>query len=269
MKKITVLSLAFLAALSANAIDKQTYAEIPSSFPEAFSLQVQRYDYRGVDDAGDPMLVNVQPVEILWEPEYMNGSACYGRLTVENFFSHDWVQQPASVEFTNENNLNFMWNEDGTQCTFSFTGYFFSMAQTGAEYANAYGKLSKYALLARAKKGNTNNYSRYWLDGAGSWYAYNGGMALDCVLNLADQTLTISQPWGAFMCADQHGAPSSYVIEYYESSGGDIHTATAISDVKTNNEPVGDGYYYNLAGQRVTNPTPGFYIHNGKKVIVR
>ena len=69
MKKITVLSLAFLAALSANAIDKQTYAEIPSSFPEAFSLQVQRYDYRGVDDAGDPMLVNVQPVEILWEPE--------------------------------------------------------------------------------------------------------------------------------------------------------------------------------------------------------
>ena len=117
MKKITFLSLAILAALSANAIDKQVYPEIPSSFPEAFSMQVQRYDYRGVDDAGEPMLVNVQPVEILWEPEYMNGSACYGKLTVSNFFSHEWVQEAATVEFTNENNLNFQWSEDATQCT--------------------------------------------------------------------------------------------------------------------------------------------------------
>ena len=160
-------------------------------------------------------------------------------------------------------------SEDGSQCTFSFTGYFFSMAQTGPEYTNAYGKLSQYALLARAKKGTSSTYSRYWLDGAGSWFAYNGGVALDCVLNLADQTLTISQPWGAFMCKDRYGAPSSYVIEYYESSSGEIHTATAINEVKTENQPKGDGYYYNLAGQRVTNPTPGFYIHNGKKVIVR
>ena len=269
MKKITFLSLAVLATLSANAIDNQTYAEIPSNFPEAFSIQVQRYDYRGVDDAGDPMLVNVQPVEVLWEPDYMNGSACYGRLTVNNFFSHEWVQEAASVEFTNENNLNFQWSEDGSQCTFSFTGYYFSMAQTGPEYANAYGKLSQYALLARAKKGTSSTYSRYWLDGAGSWFAYNGGVALDCVLNLADQTLTISQPWGAFMCKDRYGAPSSYVIEYYESSSGEIHTATAINEVKTENQPMGDGFYYNLAGQRVTNPTPGFYIHNGKKVIVK
>ena len=33
--------------------------------------------------------------------------------------------------------------------------------------------------------------------------------------------------------------------------------------------PDGDGYYYTLTGQRVTNPAPGFYIHNGRKVIVR
>ncbi len=47
------------------------------------------------------------------------------------------------------------------------------------------------------------------------------------------------------------------------------NVVTEITDVHSNREIVGDGYYYNLAGQRVTNPTPGFYIHNGKKVIVR
>lgn len=47
------------------------------------------------------------------------------------------------------------------------------------------------------------------------------------------------------------------------------NVVTGITDVRSEREPVGDGYYYNLAGQRVTNPTPGFYIHNGKKVIVR
>ena len=269
MKKITFFSLALLAIFSANAIDKQTYAEIPSYFPNAFTWQMQRYDYRGVDEAGDPMLVNIQPVTVFWNPNHQNGSACYGMLGVVNFFEHEWVQQAANVEFTNENNLNFQWSEDGKQCTFSFTGYYFSMAQTGEEFANAYGKFSQYALLARAKKGTSSTYSRYWLDGTGSWYAYNGGYALDCVLDLESKTITISQPWGAFMCHDQYGAPSSYVIEYFESSEFQYQGSTAITDVKTDGETVGDGYYYNLAGQRVTNPGPGFYIHNGKKVIVR
>lgn len=49
----------------------------------------------------------------------------------------------------------------------------------------------------------------------------------------------------------------------------DTSVITAITDVRSEREAVGDGYYYNLAGQRVTNPGPGFYIHNGKKVIVR
>lgn len=269
MKKISLFTMAFLAIFSANAIDKQTYAEIPSSFPEAFSWQMQRYDFRGTDDAGDPLLVNVQPVTVTWDPNYQNGSACYGKLSFSNFFDHEWVQQPADIVFTNEDNLNFMWSDDGCQCTFSFTGYYFSMAQTGPEFTNAYGKLSQYALLARAKKGNTSTYSRYWLDGAGSWYAYNGGVALDCVLDLTNRTITINQPWGAFMCKDRYGAPSSYVIEYYESSEFGYGGTTAITDVKNEEQPTGDGYYYNLAGQRVTNPTPGFYIHNGKKVIVR
>ena len=31
----------------------------------------------------------------------------------------------------------------------------------------------------------------------------------------------------------------------------------------------GDGIIYNLSGQKVTNPVPGIYIRNGKKVIIR
>jgi hypothetical protein len=42
---------------------------------------------------------------------------------------------------------------------------------------------------------------------------------------------------------------------------------TGITTVRSN--AVDDGYYYTITGQRVTNPTPGFYIRGGKKVIVR
>ena len=30
-----------------------------------------------------------------------------------------------------------------------------------------------------------------------------------------------------------------------------------------------DGIYYNLAGQRVAQPTKGLYIVNGKKVVIK
>ena len=255
MKKNAFLSLATLAFFSANAIDKQTYAEIPDYFPEAFSWQMHRNDFRGTDDAGNPQLVNVQQVEVTWDPNYQNGSACYGKLTVSNFFSHDWVQEAASIDFTNESNLNFQWSEDGTQCTFSFTGYYFSMAQTGPEYNSAFGKLSQYALLARAKKGTSSTYSRYWLDGAGSWYGYNGGMALDCVLDLVNKTITISQPWGAFMCKDRYGAPSSYVIEYYESSLFELNPPTTLAWIEKFGKR---NTAYTVADQLV-----GVYAHEG------
>ena len=41
---------------------------------------------------------------------------------------------------------------------------------------------------------------------------------------------------------------------------------TAVNIVKTQ---MADGQYYNLAGQRVSNPTKGLYILNGKKVIIK
>lgn len=269
MKKLYTLALAILPCLAVNAIDKETYAEIPSYFPEAFAWDMTRSDYRGTDDSGNPMLVNTADVQVEWNPTYMNESACYGKLTITNFYDNDCVEQPATIEFTNEKNLNFSVNEAGNKISFSFTGYYFSQAKTVEPYNNAYGKLSQAALLAAARKGNTNQTSRYWMDGTYTAYAYNGGYPCNCELDLETQTITISQPWGAFMTKDRYGAAPSYVIEYFESSKFENTGITGITDVKTEKPAVNDGYYYTITGQRVVNPTPGFYIHNGKKVIVK
>ena len=53
----------------------------------------------------------------------------------------------------------------------------------------------------------------------------------------------------------------------FESNLFFMDDATAINAVKSN--VVENGTYYNLAGQRVNNPTKGLYIVNGKKVIVK
>ena len=37
----------------------------------------------------------------------------------------------------------------------------------------------------------------------------------------------------------------------------------------TTTQQQGDGYYYDLQGRRVTHPTHGIYIHNGKKIVVK
>ena len=49
-----------------------------------------------------------------------------------------------------------------------------------------------------------------------------------------------------------------------------IDDPTAISDLKVdNNAREHDDAWYDLTGRRVTNPTRGIYIHNGKKVVVK
>lgn len=53
----------------------------------------------------------------------------------------------------------------------------------------------------------------------------------------------------------------------FESNLFFMDDATAINAVKSN--AVENGTYYNLAGQRVVNPTKGLYIVNGKKVVVK
>lgn len=63
----------------------------------------------------------------------------------------------------------------------------------------------------------------------------------------------------------------SEVSTYYElypitSSKTDTDPVTSINRIDNDNE---DNTYYNLLGQPVTNPAPGIYIKNGKRIIVR
>ena len=268
MKKSYFILMSALLGLQAGAINKQTYAEQPEYFPAPFAWEVSRTDYRGTDETGAPIMVNEGAAYVEWEPSYQNGSACYGRLTITNFFDDPCLQNPCNIAFTNEKNLNFEVSEDGKTITFSFTGYYFSKAKTGAPYSSAVGKLSQFALLAAAKKGDSRA-SRYWLDGEYVNYAYNGGVACNCVLDLEAKTITIDQPWGVFMCGDQYGAPSSYVVDYFEKSVFEMTSSTAIDDIHATPAKANDPYYYTISGQRTLNPTPGFYIHNGQKMIVK
>ena len=64
----------------------------------------------------------------------------------------------------------------------------------------------------------------------------------------------------------------SYVMDdkgqiIYKGKGYREPTYSDIVDI--NIEQTGDNHYYNLQGQRVDNPTPGIYIHGGKKVAVK
>ena len=49
----------------------------------------------------------------------------------------------------------------------------------------------------------------------------------------------------------------------------DDDETTDIESVTTDEETKDNDVYYNLNGQRVSNPQKGVYIHNGKKVIIK
>lgn len=64
----------------------------------------------------------------------------------------------------------------------------------------------------------------------------------------SEVALTVSKAWGCEVSTEE--APSG------------INSISVMSDR-------GDGHIYNLAGQRVANPTKGIYIKNGKKFIIK
>ena len=49
----------------------------------------------------------------------------------------------------------------------------------------------------------------------------------------------------------------------------DDDATTGIEDITIDGENKGNDTFYNLNGQRVSNPQRGIYIHNGKKVIIK
>ena len=60
------------------------------------------------------------------------------------------------------------------------------------------------------------------------------------------------------------GAPAKLSLSF-----GDDDETTDIENITTDEETKDNDVYYNLNGQRVSNPQKGVYIHNGKKVIIK
>jgi hypothetical protein len=65
-----------------------------------------------------------------------------------------------------------------------------------------------------------------------------------------------------------NGSGTIVVDDMYLTNNSDYSRPSGIEDVMIEMSE-DDGYFYNLLGQPVTNPTKGIYIRNGKKVIIK
>lgn len=60
----------------------------------------------------------------------------------------------------------------------------------------------------------------------------------------------------------------SAIADYRKVSGAEVDGTTGVDELRRD-KPTAHDTYYNLAGQRVLQPTKGLYIVNGKKVIIK
>ena len=97
-----------------------------------------------------------------------------------------------------------------------------------------------------------------------SYYIYGVNNDVAGFYKLAGESGTISSAAGkAYLEVPASLAPSFLNISF----GGEV---TAISTVRGSGlKTQGTDIYYNLAGQRVAQPTKGLYIVNGKKVVYK
>ena len=92
----------------------------------------------------------------------------------------------------------------------------------------------------------------------GSFYIMKGGKF--CLVTGAENAAARTVPAGkAYLLASDVPSEARELTFVFD----DVTAIETVKAEKTNNE------YYNLAGQRVANPTKGLYIVNGKKVIIK
>ncbi|MCD8290359.1 MAG: hypothetical protein LUC91_02530, partial [Prevotella sp.] len=90
---------------------------------------------------------------------------------------------------------------------------------------------------------------------------------IECTITLSDAittegTVVVTIPEGYFIYGENDANSEEIVLNYTIDS-----TATGINGVTLNTN--GNNLYYNLNGQRVSSPTKGIYILNGKKILVK
>ena len=214
------MGVAILSALNVWAVNAQTYTD-PNSLPESFKWEMVRYDYRGSE------LVNIQDdIVVTWERDsYWTSTSSnphvdhYGKLTISNFYRTECTKvESVTLVFENKQNRNFQWNEADSTIVFSFTSYNWSTSKDESPYTTYVGYKSghKYAFITSLINGGSKPMT-WWEDGTTSPVAYGNGTARDCVIDLKDKTITISNKWGCIMMKSVNGG-SSTLVEYFDSS---------------------------------------------------
>lgn len=246
MKKLLLTLFTVLTALQGWGIIQQTYTD-PDQFPikEGFEWTLTRYDYRGIDENGDPILVNTQEGIILkWVPDYFwtaSGVTRYGQFIIENFYKTDVTKttggskQIVNLDIHNYNGHFFQWTSP-TTCTIQFPAVYFGRAKDTYTRNNTYGlrqnSSCNYAFVAAGKY--ENNSTKYWISGDTCSYKYQSGR--ECYIDLEKKTITIDKAWGCYMLCSTSGSAPSYVVEYFEKSIFREPEPTTLAWIEANGE---------------------------------
>lgn len=217
MKKLLFTLFTLLTTLQGWGVAQQTYTD-PSQLPPAFEFDAVRYDYRGTDEFGEPIVAHIQEgITVKWNPNIQYGST-YGELVINNFYYNDCVV-PAQVNitFNNRNSKNFQWIAEENCIVFSFAAYCWSSTpNSDYSYAAKYSS-HKHAWLGLARNAPGGG-STYWISGQNSYYGWSAGV-IECRLYLETNTIEINSMWGAFMMNSQFSsANSSTVLEVFDHS---------------------------------------------------
>ena len=115
-----------------------------------------------------------------------------------------------------------------------------------------------YTISNNILTGVTVNSKPVSASGSSPIYVLQGG-----IFRKATSTINDFPVHKAYMLLPS-GAPAKLSLSF-----GDDDETTDIENITTDEETKDNDVYYNLNGQRVSNPQKGVYIHNGKKVIVK
>ena len=115
-----------------------------------------------------------------------------------------------------------------------------------------------YTISNNIMTGVTVNSKPVSASGSSPIYVLQGG-----IFRKATSTINDFPVHKAYMVLPS-GAPAKLSLSF-----GDDDETTDIESITTDEETKDNDVYYNLNGQRVSNPQKGVYIHNGKKVIIK
>ncbi|MCR5131704.1 MAG: glycoside hydrolase [Prevotella sp.] len=136
-----------------------------------------------------------------------------------------------------------------TEATFSVTSGLTSVIDESANLLKG-----TYTAIDLNLSDNTSYYSLGRLNGEIGFYKYTGGTI----------TLGANKAYLDTTVPSSSSSSKGFTLNF-----GDVTSIEQIEGATKNTNVQGDNIFYNLSGQRVSHPTKGLYIVNGKKVVIK